>query len=166
MVFWKHKGKCHLIVSNNEHVRTLKLDDTGIENINCKNVLSRVAPYINVTKRRLLINSFFGSRFHYYPLAWMSYHRNVSNKINPLHEKYLRIVNGGSGSSFEDLLDKDISVPIHVKNVHSLAIKIFKISKNLFVSIAYKVFEKRNNAYNLRKLDSQCISWSRKYLIP
>ena len=113
-----------------------------------------------------MINSFFGSRFHYYPLAWMSYHRNVSNKINPLHEKYLRIVNGGSGSSFEDLLDKDISVPIHVKNVRSLVIKIFKISKNLFVSIAYKVFEKRNNAYNLRKLDSQCISWSRKYLIP
>ena len=103
-----NEDKCHLIVSNNEHVRTLKLDDTGIENINCKNVLSRVAPYINVTKRRLLINSFFGSRFHYYPLAWMSYHRNVSNKINPLHEKYLRIVNGGGGSSFEDLLDKDM----------------------------------------------------------
>ena len=77
-----NKGKCHLIVSSNEHV-SMKLDDIEIENSKCErlpgvkidsklsldeiikktsrkiNALSRIAPYINIAKRRLLMNYFF-----------------------------------------------------------------------------------------------------------
>ena len=33
------------------------------------NVLSRITPYMNLTKRKLLMNSFFTSQFNYFPLV-------------------------------------------------------------------------------------------------
>ena len=87
-----NKDKCHLIVSSNEHV-SMKLDNIEIENSNCKRLLgvkidsklnfkdhldgiikkaSRLisyCPYMNIEKRRLLMNSFFASQFNYCPLV-------------------------------------------------------------------------------------------------
>ena len=53
------------------------------------NVLSRVIQYMNIAKRRTLLNGFFTSQFNY--------HRDVSqscqnNKINRLHEACFRII--------------------------------------------------------------------------
>ena len=36
------------------------------------NSLSGVIPYMNITKRRSLLNSFFMSQFNYCPLRWIS----------------------------------------------------------------------------------------------
>ena len=113
------KDKCHLVISNNEKV-PMKTDNIELENtssekllgiiidskLNFKehlegiikkasrkvNVLSRITPYMNLTKRKLLMNSFFASHFDYCPLVWMCHHRTINNKINRLHEKCLRIV--------------------------------------------------------------------------
>ena len=49
------------------------------------NVLSRITPYMNLTKRKLLMNSFFASQFNYCRLVWMCHNRTVNNKINRLH---------------------------------------------------------------------------------
>ena len=35
------------------------------------NALSRVIPYMNITKRRFFLNTFFISQFNYCPLTWM-----------------------------------------------------------------------------------------------
>ena len=173
-----NKDKCHLIVSSNEHV-SMKLDNIEIENSNCErllgikidskldfkkhlngiikkasrkiNALSRIAPYMNIAKRRLLMNSFFASQFNYCPLVWMCHHRSVNNKINRLQERCLRIVYSDSVSSVEDLLDKDRSVSVHVKNIKTLGIEMLKISNKLTVPLMNEIFVKRNNAYNLRK---------------
>ena len=56
------------------------------------NVLSRVIQYMNITKRRTLLNVFFTSQFNY--------HRDVSqscknNKINRLQEACFRIIYNG-----------------------------------------------------------------------
>ena len=53
------------------------------------NVLSRVIQYMNIAKRRTLLNGFFTSQFNY--------HRDVpqsckNNKINRLHEACFRII--------------------------------------------------------------------------
>ena len=113
------KDKCHLVISNNEKV-SMKTDNIELENtssekllgiiidskLNFKEhlegiikkasrkvkVLSRITPYMNLTKRKLLMNSFFTSHFHYCPIVWMCHHRTINNKINRLHEKCLRIV--------------------------------------------------------------------------
>ena len=132
-----NKGKCHLIVSSNEHV-SMKLDNIEIENSNCErllgvkidsklnfkehldgiikkasrkiNALSRTAPYMNIGKRRLLMNYFFTSQFNDCPLVWMCHRRSVNNKINRLHERCLRIVYNYSMPSFEDLLYNDSAI--------------------------------------------------------
>ena len=44
--------------------------------------LSRIFHFIDLTKRRFLINSIFTSRFSYCPLIWMWHSRTVTNKIN------------------------------------------------------------------------------------
>ena len=82
----ENKGKCHLIVSSNKHI-SMKLDNIEIENSHCErllgvkidsklnfkehldviikkarkkiNVLSRITPYTNIAKQKLLMNSFF-----------------------------------------------------------------------------------------------------------
>ena len=56
------------------------------------NALSRITPFMNISKRRILMNSFFNSQFNYCPLVWMFHSRSVNNKINRLHERVLRIV--------------------------------------------------------------------------
>ena len=83
-----NKGKCYLVVSNNERV-SMKIDTIELENTSsekslgitidsklnfkehlegiikkaCRkvNVLSRITAYMNLTKRKLLMNSFFTS---------------------------------------------------------------------------------------------------------
>ena len=114
------------------------------------NPLSCIVPYMNIAKRRLLMNSFFASQFNYCPLVWMCHNRSVNNKINPLHEGCLRIVYSDSVSSFDDLLDKDRSVSVHVKNIETFAIEMFKVSNKLTLPLMSEIFVKPNNAYNLR----------------
>ena len=111
--------KCHLVISNNEKV-SMKIDNIELENtssekllgiiidgkLNFKehlegiikkasqkvNVSSRITPFMNLTKRKLLMNLFFTSQFNYCPLVWMCHNRTIDNKINRLHEKCLRFV--------------------------------------------------------------------------
>ena len=174
----ENKGKCHLIVSSNKHI-SMKLDNIEIENSHCErllgvkidsklnfkehldviikkarrkiNVLSRITPYTNIAKQKLLMNSLFALQFNYCPSIWMCHHCSVNNKINRLHERCLRIVYSDSMSSFEDLLHKDSSVSVHVKNIKTLAIEMFKVSNKLTIPLMNEIFVKRNNAYNLRK---------------
>ena len=127
-----NKDKCHLVINNNEQV-SMKIDNKELENtssekllgiiidskLNFKeqekikkasrkvNVLSRITPYMNLTKRKLLMNSFFTSQFNYWPLVWMCYNCTINNNINRLHERCLRIVYNDNKSSFQELLDKD-----------------------------------------------------------
>ena len=81
----------------------------------------------------------------------MCHHQNVNNRINRLHERCLRIVYNDSVSAFEELLDKDRSVLVHVKYIKTLAIEMFKLSNKLTVPLMNEIFVKRNNTYNLRK---------------
>ena len=84
---------------------------------------------MNIAKRELLMDSFFASKFNYFPLVWICHHHSVSNKINPLHGRFQSIVYSDKESSFENVLDTNRKVPIHIKNVQSLATEMFQISK-------------------------------------
>ena len=134
------QDKCHLIVSKNENVSMrivsletktvnsekllgIKVDnrlnfnehlDSIIKKASGKiNALYRIAPFMNISKRRILMNSFFNSQFNYCPLVWMFHSRSINNKINHLHERVLRNVYNDFKSSFENLLEKDGTVSIH-----------------------------------------------------
>ena len=166
-----NKDKCHFITSK-QIPATISIDNTNIKNSECEkilgikvdsnlnfnehlrgiikiasrkvNALSRIIPFMNIPKRRILMNSFFTSQFSYCPLVWMFHSRNVNNKINSLHERCLRMVYNDKKSSFEQLLEKDKSVPIHIRNLQFLAIEMYKIHKNLSPPIIKGFFQCKN----------------------
>ena len=113
-------------------------------------LLSRITPFMNISKSRILMYSFFNSQFNYCPLVWMFHSRSINNKMNRLHEKFLRIVCNNYKSSFENLLEKDGTVWIHVKNLQKLATEMFKISKNYSVPLMSELFHQKVNHYDLR----------------
>ena len=113
--------------------------------------LARVMPFINLSKRRLLMNSFFKTQFNYCPLIWMCYSRENNRKINRLHKRYLRIIYNDKQSSFNELLEKDGSVSIHERNLQVIAAEMYKISNGLSTLLMKHIFPIKRNPYNLRQ---------------
>ena len=96
-------GKCHL-VTNNKKEALIKIGDTEIKNSDYEkllritlhtklnfnehlnsiiiNVLSRVIIYMSLSKKKILVNSFFNSLFNYCPFTWVFHSRTMNNKIN------------------------------------------------------------------------------------
>ena len=81
------------------------------------NALTTVTSYIDLQKRRILINAFFNSQFNYCRVIWMFHSRALNNKINRLHERWLRTLYNDKTSTFNELLEKDNSVSIHYRNI-------------------------------------------------
>ena len=90
------------------------------------NALARIAPFMNVSKKRIIMKSFIESQFGYCPLVWMFHSRGLNNKINRIHERALRITYNDKSSSYGELLTKDRSVTIQHRNIRALAIEIYK----------------------------------------
>ena len=114
--------ECHLLLSTQEEAN-IQIDNTTIkcskskkllgivldnklkfdkhvENICQKaskklNALASVTNYIELHKRRILINAFFKAQFNYYPAVWIFHNRPLNNKINRFHERCLRIIYNG-----------------------------------------------------------------------
>ena len=115
------------------------------------NAISRITPYMDFPKRRLLINAFFYSQFNYCQLVWMCHNRTNNNKINRLHERCLRLIYNDKKTTFDDLLKKDGSVSIHYKNLRTLAIELFKVYKGYSPVIFSETFPtKQKSQYNMR----------------
>ena len=67
------------------------------------------------------MNAIFNSQFSYCPLVWMCHSCTNNKKTNKLNERCLRIVYNDKQSSFNELLEKDGSVSIHMRNIQILA---------------------------------------------
>ena len=130
-----------------EHVDGITVIKKASRNVNA---LSRKTPFMSISKRRILMDSFFNSQFNCCPLVWMFHIRSINNKINRLHERFLRIAYNDFKSSFENLLEEDGTVSLHVKNLQILATEIFKVLKNFFVPLMSELFHQKINHYDLR----------------
>ena len=146
--------KCHVLISTSQklhvNIGTSQIENSKYEkllgvNIDSKlsfekhlniicgkarakiNALGRVAPFMNIEKRRTIMNAFFNSQFSYCPLIWMFHSRLINNKINRLHERCLRIVYSDNQSTFEELLEKDNTVSVHQRNLQFLATELYKV---------------------------------------
>ena len=99
--------KCHLLVSSSDAVN-VKVSEYDIKNSECEKLLgvkfdnkltfekhitdicrkasrkiyalARIAPYMNLSKRRMVMNAFFNSQFNYCPLIWMCHNRTTKKK--------------------------------------------------------------------------------------
>ena len=86
------------------------------------------------------MKSFITSQFSYCPLVWMFHSRKLNNKINAIHERALRIAYCDKHSTFQQLLEKDNSVPIHYRNWQVLATEIFKVNMDLPPNLINDIF--------------------------
>ena len=111
--------KCMAVSASLKWQRTLNRDIFQIHDIfaicGCKYTS------ICISKRNLLMNSFFILQFNYCCLVWMCHSRLMNNKITRLQKKIPCIVYSEKTSSFEELLDKERSVTIHKGNLIVLA---------------------------------------------
>ena len=155
-----NQGKCHLLVSGHKHESVFaNIGETrlweeycakllGIQidrDLNfkkhvrelCKkagrklSMMSRVAKYVSLEKRKINMRTFFESQFTYCPLIWMFCDRGLNRKINHLHERALRIAYNDYDSTFDALLEKDNSIVIHQRNLRSLLIEMYKIHSKI-----------------------------------
>ena len=90
------------------------------------NALSRISSYMNINQRKRIVRAFISSQFGYCPLAWFFCSQKINNRINRIQERALRIVYKDYVSTFAQLLEKDSSVSIHIRNLQILATEIFK----------------------------------------
>ena len=124
--------KCHLFVSTNDNfairIGNFRVENTKSEKLigiqfdnklsfdyhftrNIKKTsrkLYALRTYMNLAKRKILMNVFFNLQFSYCPLKWMRQSRIIKKNINRLQEKCLRIIYCDKQSSFEELLDRDL----------------------------------------------------------
>ena len=112
------------------------------------NALARISSFMNLPKRRLIMESFITSQFCYCPLIWMFHSRTLNNKINSIHERALRITYNDRNSFFEELLRKDNTASIHHRNLQLLATEIFEIKNNMTPEILSEIFTNRTSSYN------------------
>ena len=169
--------KCHLLLSTNE-VFSANIDNAVIQNSTtekllgitidyklsfdshvsnlCKkagqklNALARIASYMNINHRRIVMKAFIHSQFGYCPIVWMTHSRTLNNRINRIHERALRIVYKDSDSSFETLLERDNSTTIHMRNIHSLVTELYKVKNQISPKLMTDIFKLRNVSYDLR----------------
>ena len=115
--------------------------DKHVKNI-CKKAnsklraLARAAPYMDTGKRKLLLNTFFNAQLNYCPLIWMLHSRCNNNKIKYFQARCLRLIYNDKSSSYDELPQKDKSVPIYHKSIKELAIEMFKIKNALAPEIS------------------------------
>ena len=105
---------------------------------------------MNESKKRILMNSFFSSQFSYCPLVWMFHSCALSNKINRLHERCPRIAYHDKKSTYENLLVRERSVSVQVRNPQILATEILKGHRDLSLPNFKEFFNKRTLNYELR----------------
>ena len=87
----------------------------------------------------MLFRSFIISQYNYYPLVWMCHGRCLSNKINKIYERALRIVYQDKKSSSKTLFKRDKSTSIHLKNHQYNATELFKLKNYLSPEIVKEI---------------------------
>ena len=165
-----NRNKCHFLVSGNitEHLWAKVGDELIWESANekllgvtidknlnfnshlsilCKKfgqkvtALARIVKLLPFYKRRILLKTFIESQFSYCTLVWMFYSRQMNRKINHVHERALRLVYEDYTSSFDELLQNDKTISIHHRNIHNVAIEMYKAKNDLSPSFMKENFE-------------------------
>ena len=111
--------------------------------------LTRIVNYMNLSKPKALMKTFFTSQFNYCPLVWMFNSRELNHGINSIHERALRVTYQDYKSTFLQLLQKDSSVTIHQRNLQVLATEILKTKNGLSPEIMKDIFELKEPSYSL-----------------
>ena len=102
------------------------------------NALARIAKYLIIDKRKIILNLFITAQFNYCFLIWMCHSRTLNNKINRIQGRALRIVYHNYKSNFKELLEGDHSFTIHERNIQYLAPEAYKVNNGLSLPVEFR----------------------------
>ena len=114
--------------------------------------LARVVNFVDLAKRKSLIEAFSTSVFNYFPLIWTFHSRQLNNRINKIKERALRLVCKDNKLTFNDFFKLDSSVTIYQRKIQIPATEIFKV-KNLRSEARHFKREKVESTHH----DIQCM---------
>ena len=81
----------------------------------------------------------------------MFHSRGKNNKINRIHERYLRIIYNDKKSTFYGFLETDGSNSIHKRNLRFLACETFKLKRDMTPELIKELtLPNRQHRYDLR----------------
>ena len=109
------------------------------------------------SQRRKIMKAFISSHFGYCLLVWMFHSRKLNNRINRIHERALRVVYDDNISTVDDLLKKDGSVSIHMRNIQAITIELYKVVHNLSPNMMNQIFVIKETRYLLNLFFRQTI---------
>ena len=133
----------------NSHLKSL------CKKVNQKvSALARIANILPFQKRHIIMKTFIESQFSYCPLVWMFCSRSMNNKINRIHERALRIVYQDYSTTFEGLLKRDNSLTFHHRNIHHVAVEMFKVKHDLSPPFMKEIFSHKVNQKGTRSGDT------------
>ena len=111
---------------------------------------SRIRPFLNREKAKILLKSIVMSNFSYCPLIWMFCSKFANKEINRTNKRALRVLYEDYDSSFEQLLEKDGSITVHQKNLQILMSEICKTTNHINPPYIWDFFVEKDMPYNLR----------------
>ena len=106
---------------------------------------------MNIDQRKRIMRAFIRSQFGYCPLVLFFYSRKINNRMNRIQKRALRIVCKDYVLTFAQLLEKDSSVSIHIRNLQVLETEIFKARNNVSPPIVQNIFRTTEPTYSLRR---------------
>ena len=161
---WVKVGKEIIWESQAEKLLGMTVDKNLSFNLHlkilCKKVnqkvsaLARIVRILPFQKRQLIMKTFIESQFSYCPLVWMFCSRTMNKKINHIHERALRLVYQDYITSFEGLLKKDNSLTFHHRNIHQVAIEMYKVKHDLSPPFMKELFIHDENKMGTRSGDN------------
>ena len=134
------------LITPSEHVKLLGVTidnalkfDTHVHricekaNLLIKTILdhTRLRPYLESDKPKVLLNAVVLSNCSYCPLIWLFCSKTATNDINRPHKRALRILYRDCESTFEELLERDNTKTTHTKNQQKLMIEVYKSFNHL-----------------------------------
>ena len=117
--------------------------------------LARTAHYMDFKKRRSLMKPFAISQFKYCLLMWMLHNRALTNRINGIHKRVLRLAYQNENLSFSELIELDNAVTIQQRKLQFLVTEIFKVQNNSSPEIMKQVFDFQEPYHNVGPVTSQ-----------
>ena len=119
-------------ISSNENV-TVHVGDYDFKNSNCEKLFGikldwklNFDDHISDACKKASEKLNASARTAPFVYSWC-HSRTNNSKINRLHKRYLSIIYNDKQPLLSELLEKDGSVSIHLRNIQSLAIKMFHI---------------------------------------
>ena len=115
--------------------------------------LIQLKNYLKFNVKRVFINSYVISNFHYCPLVWIFSTAKSLNKIESLQKRAFRFLYNDYSISYEGLLEKAGKVKFSVNRLRNACVEIYKSINKLNPEFMNNIFKvKENKRYQILKL--------------